>query len=499
MKKIILVFTLILCIFSSKAHAAEYNGFLDTPGSYTAEIKNLIVGSASSTTDNDLTTFLRIGAAGDITYTLSKEITVDRYFLSLRQDTRGSYKVELLTNDNNVVHSKTFIGDISVMINVGENITFKKLRIINTSSYAMNIFEVDFSEAPLPVHTEIENLAVSSKDKKIILNWEIPKDNSHFIGSKIYMDGSVLARLDKGMESYITNELQVGSSHEIKVTALYSDGFETSGITKNVKIEEPKPVEDVSNLKVEAKYNRVNLSWKLPQNKELKSVVIYRDTVKETSMLQNILFGSIVYAAETPIFETNGTYFNDLSVKPDTTYEYTLKTLAENGLYSDGVSITTSTPVAPIEIGDGSFEKDENGDYLFTWTSPTTGKVKVLIDGKEYKTVDAALKKILIPKENMIYDFWGNPKVTLVAISETGEEGKPTKPTDPTGGGNNGLGDMKLPFSVKDVLTSSWSLLSLFGGFILLGLIIILFKPLKNLFMQTVKSYKNRKERSKFQ
>ncbi|MGH0551408.1 fibronectin type III domain-containing protein, partial [Bacillus paranthracis] len=53
--------------------------------------------------------------------------------------------------------------------------------------------------------------------------------------------------------------------------------------------------------------------------------------------------------------------------------------------------------------------------------------------------------------------------------------------------------DVKMPFSPLDLLTSSVSLLAILGGFILLSIAIIWFRPLKELIVKAVRREKDKK------
>ncbi|WP_117161269.1 thrombospondin type 3 repeat-containing protein [Paraliobacillus sp. X-1268] len=110
----------------------------------------------------------------------------------------------------------------------------------------------------------------------------------------------------------------------------------------------PPPVGEVINLELEAQFDRVDLSWTLPDSDRLAHVNIYRDEITETSMLQKIMGVSVAHAATTEIFETNGTYFNDLTVEPEAEYEYTVTTTDTDGIESNGVTATTGTPKEPM-------------------------------------------------------------------------------------------------------------------------------------------------------
>lgn len=327
--------------------------------------------------------------------------------------------------------------------------------------------------------SEISNLSlISSTSSEISLVWENPKSD-RFSHVEIYQDGT-LKEANFKAEIYTFNNLVADKEYQFTFVVVDDKGMKTNGKSIKISTKDVPATTEVINLKATAKHNRVNLSWENPKNAFFNHVIIYRKKIEEKTVVKKVnefLLGSPVYAESSenmePLFETNGTYFNDLSVKPSTTYDYKVTTMNIGDVESEGVMIRTTTEAEPppqIE-GIGS-EKDENGDFLYTWTSPTTGQVKVLIDGKEFKTVNASLKQILIPAADMKYDIFNNPKVQLVPISEDGKEGVPSVPK-PGSGTGDGIEVAELPFSVKDVIESGVLLLKLVAAFVLAALAFI--------------------------
>lgn len=236
---------------------------------------------------------------------------------------------------------------------------------------------------------------------------------------------------------------------------------------------------EISELKVlDKKMDAVSIIWENPEHFTFHHVNIYRKNKNKesTSIINKIenLFVSNAYAETdgfTPMFQTNGTYWKDMTVEPETTYEYKLTTVNILEQESNGLVIAVTTPSEPLpEMGGEEIITDENGDYKVIWTSPTSGKVKILVDGSEYAVVDASLGQYVIPKEDMVYDLFGKPKVQLVPISTTGKEGKPTKP--PVNGESPGTIGVTMPFTANDFLKTVMSLIAWVGPFILLALAI---------------------------
>ncbi|USK56375.1 fibronectin type III domain-containing protein [Cytobacillus solani] len=456
-----------------------------------------LAGTTSAITDGNSATGVDIINSRYYTAVLDKSYDATAYQMVVNNTTAlGYFKVEFYSD----INLKNLIGSVRPSRVVTE-INFQKIRAIkivnstNSGGYELRELMI-FAEPVQIIHDELQNLTYKNTDQTATLNWKSPIENVDFIGVNVYKNGTLQTFLDKNITSFTDKDLKPATDYKYRISAVYTDGFETVGLSQDIKTDPaPLPAGDVTSVTVVEKFDRVNLSWKLPKAENFKSVIIYRDTIKEVSKIESFFIGQKVYAASTPIFETNGTYFNDLSVKPESKYEYTLKTQTEEGVFSDGVTVLANTPSAPLpEIENGGFEESENGDFLFTWTSPTTGKVKVLIDGKEYKIVEASLKQILIPKNDMKYDIFNNPKVTLVPITEDGKEGTPTKPEESGGsGGSGGIGGGNLPFGPTDLLKSIMGLLGVIAPILLLSLAIIFFKPIKNLIVKAIQNNRERK------
>lgn len=369
----------------------------------------------------------------------------------------------------------------------------KKVTIQSPTDTALSIYEMEFfgSETnPYIEHFEIEGINVDVDRYSAEISWENPSHNAYFKEATLYRNGEKIQSFTKesGVTTYKDTGLEEETNYEYKVTATYIDDEETEGLKKTVKtLGPPKPAGDVISLKATAEQERVNLSWVLPKDKQFKHVNIYRETVTKetTSAFKEFFVGTKVYADDyKKIFETNGTYFNDLTVSPNTEYEYKLTTMSTDGLESEGVYAKAKT--LPVSIVGGKLEEDENGNYNYKWSEPTKGQVKVIIAGKDYKTVPAEQKQIVIPKSDMKYNSMGDPDIRIVPISESGEEGAIVKPP------SQSFAEIELPFGVKDLLKSGSGLLWWIAPFVLLGLSFLLVPKLRNLI---IRSFKGKKEK----
>lgn len=455
--------------------------------------KNAFAETVSSPEPYDYTN----GLLDDENIILSNELPTELYDNNLSTFFRIRDTNKFVVKFKNFVHIEGVYYSAEFLYSAGSHITFtyfdeeeKKIMSAIHSDYALNGYrdvsiknviaieigrfgtsgtiklkEIDFfgTYSKSPILKEVDNLVANELDGSIELSYTIPNGISHV---NIYQNDELIAE-NVTENRYLIEGLTNGVEYLYKVTTVNEEGYESNGVI--IAATPKEPTKEIMDLNVEPKHNRVNLSWQNPNYDGFHHVKIYR---KDNVSKQNpfMLFGSIVYADDDfkPIFETNGTYFNDLTVEPDTTYEYKLTTNTEDGIESEGVTIKVTTPPEPPpKMGGVEQEEDENGDYVFKWTSPTEGTVKILVGGEEYATVPASDGRITIPKDDMKYTPLGNPDVRLVPISESGKEGSPTYPGTVGGGGS-----IKIPFTPKDVLTSAVQLFGVVGPFLFLILAI---------------------------
>jgi hypothetical protein len=329
--------------------------------------------------------------------------------------------------------------------------------------------------------SNVTNLTATPTYKSVSLSWNNPPETD-FAQVKIYEDGvykkSVTA--EEGTNAFFDN-LNPETEYTFKVTSVDTTGNESPGTTITVTTLPLPELKDIKNVDKDAMYDRVRLSWELPENEYFHHVNIYRKVIEEEeSFLQDLFsLGSItVSAAEnadgyTPMFETNGTYWTDLTVEPDTGYEYKLTSENTDGRESTGITVQVETPQEPKpEITGAEFTQSANGDYIVSWQEPTTGSIKLFVGEEEYKTVQANLGTYTIPKSDLKLTNLGDPDVKIQPITDRGTEGDFV--ANPK---------MNLPFSVKDVVETGNGLLWLVGPFILLALAFLLVPKFRNLIL----------------
>lgn len=449
------------------------NGLLDDPNIYTG---------LNPSTDNNTSTYLGICGTCDSTINFKLPVYIDQMYL--KSDSKSTSRSVVITFDNGETYTKNFDNLTTGYFDIGlDNVI--KVSIESSSAATINLYEIDFFgsyEIETTSLESIKDLEVYKSYNSVSLSWTNP-DNESFEGVIIKKNSEKIVELPKDSRNHTIQGLEPDTEYNFEVITKYADGGLSEPVKKTIRTDkapESPPLDEVENVEIKAKHDRVDLSWNLPQSEGFHHVNIYRDKIEDPSLLKRIFSGGVAYAASTPIFETNGTYFNDLTVEPKTKYEYTLKT-TDGKVESEGVTVQVETPKAPPpEMGGIEGEKQENGDYLFTWGEPTDGEVKIIVGGKEYATVPAGDKSFTVPAKDMKYTGLGDPDVSLKPISPTGEEGEAT-PIKP---------EFETPFDVKDLLETGTGLLLIIGPFLLLALSFLLVPKLRNLIVNAFKSKK---------
>lgn len=258
----------------------------------------------------------------------------------------------------------------------------------------------------------------------------------------------------------------------------------------------PRTETEVGNLQGRNEGESVVLSWINPTYNDFKWVKIYRKKEEEPAPKAKFLgFGMMTASAAAgynPMFKFDGQNWQDLTVEAATTYEYKVTTLDAESNETDGKTVKVKT--LPPKIGgseltggedkknpDGTPELDADGnpikeDFVIKWSTPTKGKVKVMVGGQEYTTVQASQQQVTIPYSDMQYDGLGNPQVQLIPIADNGTTGQTAQPPPPSGGtiGNVVGSGASAAVNANNLLQISLGLLAKVALFILLGMAFML-------------------------
>lgn len=347
------------------------------------------------------------------------------------------------------------------------------------------------------LYDPVKILNVDSKENEIIIKFEKPKDAQ---AVDIWLDDQKIVRTTES--EYTLENLEPNKEYELTFYSYYGNDKYGEAVTHKATTKKEELGEVLTlNAKAES-HKQVNLNWENPKKSNFSHVTIYRDEIGEKKgLLDKFSLFMVAHANDsTKLFETNGTYFIDHSVAASMQYEYLVTTTDDEGKESKGVSQKVTTPKKPNpDPPTSEMEKQENGDYLVTWTSPKEGKVKIKVGGKDYVTLDAATGSFLIPGDDMVYNFLGQPQVQVIAIDSDGDESGGSKPGKPgsTGDGNGGSSegggiDGLSGIEAKDVLSGTMSFLKILAPLIILALAVFLTPRI----IRVIKSAINKNQRS---
>lgn len=272
---------------------------------------------------------------------------------------------------------------------------------------------------------------------------------------------------------------------QVKHGNVLSDKLPITFTTKKTETE-------VGNLQGRPDGETVLLSWINPTYEDFTYVKIYRKREDEPAPKAKLFgFGMMTASAApgyNPMFKFNGNKWQDLTVEAATTYDYKVTTISSDGEETLGKTVKVKTPKPQItgsEITGGDDKKNVDGtpvldpegkpvknDYIVKWTTPKKGQIKVMVGGKEYKTVEAATGQLTIPYKDMVYNGLDNPDVQLIPIADNGTTGSTALPP-PKGGGTIGniVGQgPSADVNPTNLIKLSMQLLGKVALFVLLGL-----------------------------
>lgn len=363
-------------VFGSVATPSnDYSGGLLDGKSFTHGDSGTLAskGITSNVTDNNVSTsFTVVGTQPTqaLWYDFSQPVDIASY----RLKSNSAVNITFVNSSNNVVSSSAIDGSLVNLASVYNDVT--RIKVSPKSSAESPVISEFNVYSPDKTYGELSNLTLTSTHNSVSLMWNLPTDKTDFTGTKIYKNGAFLKSVDSSTNTFTDSDVSAESSYTYKVTAVYSDGHETPGVSQSVITKLPPPpdrdgdgipdeedefpddptntpppieVGEVKNLEIISTYKSANLSWVLPKSENLQHVNIYRETLtQETSFMDKLINGKTVYAASEKIFETNGTYFNDYTVEPGTEYEYKVTTTSIDGVESEGVTGRTKTPGKPL-------------------------------------------------------------------------------------------------------------------------------------------------------
>jgi len=269
------------------------------------------------------------------------------YAIYINSTQHGRRYTFTLKNGEEILYEQGATGTNYFVVDLEDVVKFE---ITRTSSFSFQIREIElFTLDHLEVYPLPDEIIISSYDvtkTSVLFNFDLPEvDNFSHI--EIEFEDEIYTTNNS---SYGFEDLKPDTSYEVTFYVVDDQGYKSSPVTINFKTDEeppPPPVEetDIHNLQAEVSNERVDLSWNNPNTDEFEKAIIYRQTLQEGSSLS--FLKPMTVSAFSPIFETDGTTFADLTVQQGTAYEYKVTAMINN-VETEGATVRTSQiPIPP--------------------------------------------------------------------------------------------------------------------------------------------------------
>lgn len=237
-------------------------------------------------------------------------------------------------------------------------------------------------------------------------------------------------------------------------------------------------VTDVENLKAEVGLNQVTLSWDNPDTPKFTGVNIYRGKQR---------IGNLDKTKNS--YVVNG-------LKEAEGYDFTVKAIDENGFETSGKMVKVMTNMPVLDPPKSVFLTPQNGSLVINWervNSPFLKGYNVYVNGK--KITDE-----LLNSNKLILNNLENGKeysVQVSAVNLQDKEGNKSGAVieSPSKDATTIEYDVKVPMTGVELLKTAGTIVLWLSPFILLGIAVIWFKPLRKLIVKAVMDHKKKGEK----
>ncbi|OJE29622.1 hypothetical protein A9490_00135 [Bacillus thuringiensis] len=345
---------------------------------------------------------------------------------------RGSTEFKNMTDGNKSTYDKVY-SKTPVMFDLGENFTVDK--------FTINESKGTDSENPATLHVKYYD-----SNKKVLAD---------------YMKFKITEKI--GNVRYVSIEYDY-------LNPLYVYEFKVYGTTDKVT--------DVENLKAEADLNQITLYWDNPDTPKFTGVNIYREKQ---------LIGKLDRTKNSYVVK---------GLKEAEGYNFTVKAIDENGFETSGKTVKVMTNMPVLDPPKTVFLTPQNGSLVINWdrvNSPFLKGYNVYVNGK--KITDELLISNRLILKNL--ENGKEYSVQVSAVNLQDKEGNKSGAVieSPSKDATTIEYDLKPPLTAMELLETAGTIVMWLSPFILVGIVIIWFKPLKELIVKAVLDHKKKGEK----
>ncbi|MGI2710387.1 fibronectin type III domain-containing protein [Bacillus cytotoxicus] len=258
-----------------------------------------------------------------------------------------------------------------------------------------------------------------------------------------------------------------------------NEGRDSTRVSSVAVFGDDGTVSDVSNLKANPEMKKVTLTWTNPKNEaNFKGVRIYQGN-KFIAELDNT---TMSYVAE--------------GLKENESYVFAVKSIDQNKAETKGVSVKVNTLIPLIDPPKNVYVTPQNGSLIINWESVNSKFLKgynVYVEGKKVNDELLTSNKLIL--KNLENDKKYSVQISAVN-SENKEGNKSAAVTEsPSKDATMIEYDLKPPLTAMELLETAGTIVLWLSPFILVGIVIIWFKPLKELIVKAVLDHKKKGEK----
>ncbi len=239
-------------------------------------------------------------------------------------------------------------------------------------------------------------------------------------------------------------------------------------------------MQDILDFKAVEDYKKVTFNWINP---------LIRGSAISTKLYQD---GKEI---KTFNFDNNVTSYIVENLEEGKNYSFKMTVVNKDGDETIGITRSVRTLMPLVDPPQKVFVTPKNKKMVIVWDDVKSSFLKgynVYLDGKKINDTPLISTKLIV--NNLENDKSYKMQVSSVnKIDQEGEKSKEVSGKPYESAIEIDYDVVEVPFSPLDLLTSSVSLLALLGGFILLSIAIIWFKPLKQLIVKAARREKDKK------
>lgn len=291
-------------------------------------------------------------------------------------------------------------------------------------------------------------------------------------------------------ELYSTRKFDVGSSAKGD-TLEYKDNFTVKnvryirlaggGTLYDLKIFGSVYRPSITNLKDVVDGNNVSFNWLNPIDPTFKGVKIYR--------------GSELIATVDP----KGSSYSVSNLEAGKEYEFKFVSLYEkdgNVLESDSINKKINTKMPLVDPPKNVYVTPQNGSLIINWESVKSEFLKgynVYVDGKKVNDELLTSNKLIL--KNMENDKEYSVQISAVNLEDKEGDKSAAVTESPSKDATTIEYDLKPPLTGMEFLKTCGTIVLWLSPFILIGIVVIWFKPLKDLIVKAVLDHKKKGEK----